>query len=516
MNGMNGMNGNNGEDGPQGVRGPIGPKINIIGPQGDPGPNGNIIIYKGSTGDTGPQGIRGPQGIDGDIGIKGPPGVEGTFILQNGPQGDTGLQGDIGPQGNSIVVGPTGDTGPRGPQGPQGPPYINNGTTGISGIIGPTTTNNIFLKENDLYIGNFSTDISGTKNNTQCSTTINNSGVNNTILGNKSFTFNTQGHSNTVMGYQNLNVGSSSSFNTSIGNYTMYNVTTNNNTAIGNNTLYNGTTGINNTAIGNNILFNNTTGSNNTAIGLNVLFNNTNGSNNTVIGSNSSPNIIDKGGSNKIIIGNNIGITGNNNICIGATGNYGNTGIVRIGTPSTHTKCYIPLSTINGLTGGDFTKTNNICYDPIKLEFLQIRQHSKVIFCNGDRDNPPYGSSDWGEKVLNTFLISGTVIIFKCPPQYSQFIGLIVTNVNLPSSTNPVYNNILTGSYLTIIAIPTGINNVELKITNPNGNIVTPYKTSSTISFWFHSIFGINKNTGCVTLYLIGTTWYVISGYNYA
>ena len=59
---------------------------NVIGPQGERGPQGEVGIQgpKGDKGDTGEQGIQGIQGLKGDTGEQGPQGLKGD-------KGDTGI-----------------------------------------------------------------------------------------------------------------------------------------------------------------------------------------------------------------------------------------------------------------------------------------------------------------------------------------------------------------------------------------------------------------------------------------
>ena len=104
--------------------------------------------------------------------------------------------------------------------------------------------------------------------------------------------------------------------NTAIGQYALYsNTAGNNNTATGNYTLRNNTTGNENTAIGILALHLNTTGSFNTASGSGALYNNTTGNSNTAIGRNalSSGDAF----SNSTAIGYNAQVTASNMIRLG-------------------------------------------------------------------------------------------------------------------------------------------------------------------------------------------------------
>jgi hypothetical protein len=131
------LRGPQGEPGPQGaagapgIQGPVGP----AGPEGPAGPVGpqGLAGPTGAEGPAGPQGLTGPQGPQGLQGLTGPPGPQGPQGLP-GPQGLTGPQGLPGPQG---LIGLQGLTGPAGPQGLQGIPGVN-GTDGLPGQPGKT------------------------------------------------------------------------------------------------------------------------------------------------------------------------------------------------------------------------------------------------------------------------------------------------------------------------------------------------------------------------------------------
>lgn len=141
--GAQGQQGQQGIQGPRGAQGPegqIGPKgeQGIQGPRGEQGiqgqtgprprhiwegttvsfeqPDGSYGAYvdlKGPQGIQGPQGNIGPQGPQGDVGPQGPQGIAGPV----GPRGLQGIPGPVGPQGERGPVGPTGATGIQGPRG---------------------------------------------------------------------------------------------------------------------------------------------------------------------------------------------------------------------------------------------------------------------------------------------------------------------------------------------------------------------------------------------------------------
>jgi hypothetical protein len=85
-------------------------------------------------------GPQGPQGIQGEPGLKG-------------DQGSQGLKGDVGTQGETGAVGPQGAKGEIGPQGPAG----NNTVTTVTQVV----TQKVY-DATGLLVGDFlSTDASG-------------------------------------------------------------------------------------------------------------------------------------------------------------------------------------------------------------------------------------------------------------------------------------------------------------------------------------------------------------------
>ena len=187
----------------------------------------------------------------------------------------------------------------------------------------------------------------------------NNSGFNNTALGNGALSNNTIGGGNTATGFNALldNTGgrndtatgshalennTNGSENTATGDHALFaNTTGNANTAIGSIALDSNTTGFGNTATGAGALASNTSGASNTATGTDALFSNT-GSGNMAIGFNAlSSNTT---GGNNIALGQSAGAnltTGNSNIDIGNEGVAGESDTIRIGTVGTQTATYI-------------------------------------------------------------------------------------------------------------------------------------------------------------------------------
>jgi hypothetical protein len=133
------------------------------------------------------------------------------------------------------------------------------------------------------------------------------------------------------------------------------NNTGDNNTAIGNEALYSNTNGSENTTVGSGVLFENTSGSENTAIGTAALSNNTNGSENTANGVQTLfENMTGSGntangyaalynltnGSQNIALGFTAGaalLMGSSNIDIGSVGVKGDNNVIRLGSTQTAT-----------------------------------------------------------------------------------------------------------------------------------------------------------------------------------
>lgn len=200
----------------------------------------------------------------------------------------------------------------------------------------------------------------------------------NTFVGRYSGNFETTSDHNTGIGFHALKAVTSGSNNTAVGDYALSNIAAGNyNTAVGDGALANTDSGVHNTACGASSLGLNEDGGHNTAYGSFSLFENTAGSNNTAIGNQASYKNVNgyentaigdqalhenQSGKYNVAVGNaalykclgdyNIGIgafnyngnsitSGNNNICLGNTGHVNDSGIMRLGTTTTHTGCFI-------------------------------------------------------------------------------------------------------------------------------------------------------------------------------
>jgi len=132
----------------------------------------------------------------------------------------------------------------------------------------------------------------------------------NTAVGYQALQADTLGYGNTAVGYLALNENLHGAFNTANGLYA----------------LYSNNSGNFNSAYGIYALLDNTSGSENIAFGFNALGFSTNGSSNIALGAGAGDNLT----------------SGDNNIYIGNYGNSVENGVIRIGTPGTHTITYLP------------------------------------------------------------------------------------------------------------------------------------------------------------------------------
>ena len=166
----------------------------------------------------------------------------------------------------------------------------------------------------------------------------------NTASGVGALQSNTTGEQNTASGFRALWQNTSGGGNTASGVDALEsNTSGGGNTASGASALNANTIGTFNTASGVDALRFNTTGNFNTASGVDALLTNTTGTNNTATGvlalaSNTT-------GSNNIAVGERAGQilqSGNNNIYLGNRGGeVMENGIIRIGTPGTHTRTFL-------------------------------------------------------------------------------------------------------------------------------------------------------------------------------
>jgi len=203
--------------------------------------------------------------------------------------------------------------------------------------------------------------------------------------------FNTTGSDNTASGVAALEANTSGAYNTANGAFALNNNTSGaNNVANGYQALYDNTSGANNAANGYQALWQNQNGSANVANGFQALFANLTGSNNVANGfaalnvNNSGSGNVAEGyeallhnmtGSSNVAVGFLAGanITGSDNIDIGNAGAPGDNGIIRIGTPGTHTTTYLAgdvsvsgsltLSTTAAISSGGNGLLGGLCVD---------------------------------------------------------------------------------------------------------------------------------------------------------
>ncbi|HEX4242409.1 MAG TPA: tail fiber domain-containing protein [Steroidobacteraceae bacterium] len=174
------------------------------------------------------------------------------------------------------------------------------------------------LYKNTTGAGNTACGIAALEDNT--------TGSGNTASGANALMNNGVGASNSSSGYESLYSNTTGSNNTAEGYTALYSNTTGaSNTASGNHALYFNTTGYHGTGGGAETLFSNTTGNTNVGYGFEALYHNTTGSNNTAVGPSAGFNLT----------------TGSNNVDIANEGFAGESGIIRIGAPSTQTQTFI-------------------------------------------------------------------------------------------------------------------------------------------------------------------------------
>jgi Chaperone of endosialidase len=236
------------------------------------------------------------------------------------------------------------------------PNLLNTG--GGSGAINPATTgtNNTAygyeaLTSNTSGFSNTAAGFDALQDNTSGSSNTaagyealfsNSGGIANTATGAFALYDNTTGNDNTASGVNSLRTNTTGISNTASGVGALYSNTIGNyNIAVGAEALFSNTSGVNQTAAGYQALFSNTTGDFNTAFGYQALRLNTSGGGNTAVGDEALSR--NSTGSGNTALGYNAGalITDSNNIDIGNEGVATDSGVIRIGTRSTHRQAFI-------------------------------------------------------------------------------------------------------------------------------------------------------------------------------
>lgn len=180
----------------------------------------------------------------------------------------------------------------------------------------------------------------------------NKTGYLNTANGHFALTSNTSGYTNVASGAYSLYSNTTGYDNVASGIYSMYLHTSGyDNTAIGSRSLFSDTGGVQNTALGSQSMFENTIGYLNTAVGSEALYGNTSGGANVGVGQGALYN--NTTGSDNVAIGSGAGesITGSNNVDIAAPGVSGESGVIRIGSPSAQKAAFIAGISTTKLTG---------------------------------------------------------------------------------------------------------------------------------------------------------------------
>lgn len=228
--------------------------------------------------------------------------------------------------------------------------FANPGAAAGSFFVGPNTGNAAMTGQNNTAVGSGAllSNLAGTENTAVGGNALKNSGgTNNTATGygalNGPLLGTSTGSGNTASGAFALTFDGTGFNNTAVGYQALdLNATGNGNVAVGASALYAHSSGDNNVAVGPGTLQNCQSDANDTAVGAFALQHFTSGGNNVALGQNA---------------GNNLQ-SGNNNIYLGNAGNATESGIVRIGTPGTHTSTYIagtiedPVCNNITITGG--------------------------------------------------------------------------------------------------------------------------------------------------------------------
>ena len=226
--------------------------------------------------------------------------------------------------GAGAVFYPTlGSVGPEGPQGPQGEPgpFLSMGSTSPDALMaygGDAAVDGGSAGEQD-HAGPSNTHYGdgALANRT--------TGNDNSAFGQQALHNLTTGKDNAAFGRLSMRDMDSGEDNLAIGTQAMLKSTTASfNMAFGSGALENNLAGVNNVAIGSAALLT-SQGDANIAIGRDALRFNTDGSGNTAIG-------YQAGNRNR---------TGSDNVYIGSGGEEGESGVIRIGNPNTHTKTYL-------------------------------------------------------------------------------------------------------------------------------------------------------------------------------
>jgi len=189
----------------------------------------------------------------------------------------------------------------------------------------------------------------------------NTTGAENTAIGSGAQYWTTTGNYNTSVGYTSMMNNRTGERNTAVGAISLTGpMASNDNTAVGYMALSMGGNS-ENTAVGSIALPNNTSGSLNSAFGWGALYASGSGSSNTAIGGNALSGL--GSGSSNLALGVNAGQSyaagESNNVLLANVGVYGESGVIRIGTPGTIAKAFV--AGIYGATtaSGTWVMVNN-------------------------------------------------------------------------------------------------------------------------------------------------------------
>ena len=181
----------------------------------------------------------------------------------------------------------------------------------------------------------------------------NTTGENNNAAGFQSLYANTSGYNNNAAGFDSLYSNSIGNRNNAMGVQSLYsNTTADDNNAMGFAALFGNTTGYRNNAVGSQAMYFNTVGFANNAQGYMTLYRNTSGTFNNAVGYLALYN--NTTGSYNVAIGQYAGYnqtSGSSDIYIANQGVAAESGVIRIGAPSTQTAAYIAGISNSRVTG---------------------------------------------------------------------------------------------------------------------------------------------------------------------
>lgn len=291
----------------------------------------------------------------------------------------------------------------------------------------------------------------------------NTTGYGNVATGVFALSSNTTGYVNVAYGISALSANTTGTGNTAFGANTLAaNVGGDGNVASGANALSSNTNGSGNTADGSSSLTSNTTGGSNTAVGVSALQLNTTGSNNIAVGSSAGMNLT----------------TGNSNIDIGNQGVAGESGIIRIGTPGTHSDTYLSGvvhgngSGLTNLTASNITP-GSITTDRLSQEYAVFEERMP------SGTSPALGIAGWNTRAIGSapIAISGTSITLVSSNAFTLQPGVYFVDAECPAVQVDLHQAAIFDTSNSTTAVLVG-SSAQSRITNASG----PHYSTSNVS----------------------------------